>query len=335
MKYPVWLKKGDWIGVTACSDGKPEEVEQIRMDSAKEQFLQRGFFIKETNNVRTSERGRSSVAQVRAKELLELVEDKEVAMVLSASGGDYLMEVLPLIDYKKIAENPKWYQGYSDPTGLLYTITTHCDLATVYGGNYGDFGMRPWHPSLEQNLQVLQGELKLQESFSAYTDGFIKKITGYETYREDLSVYWKADGDKTEISGRLLGGCLDVLLDLVGTRFDKTKEWIQNYKEDGILWYLESFALDGGQLTRGLWQLKEAGWFQYAKGFVFGRPTFFNSDLELSYEETVKEMLAPLGVPIVFEADFGHKPPRMTIINGAYGVVTVENGKGTLLQQMK
>ena len=52
---------------------------------------------------------------------------------------------------------------------------------------------------------------------------------------------------------------MDVLLNLVGTRFDKTKEFVQKYKEDGILWYLESFSLDSDSLTRGLWQLKEAG----------------------------------------------------------------------------
>ena len=58
MKYPVWLKKGDCIGVTACSDGKPEEVEQIRMDSAKEQFLERGFFIPDRRAWYVSEKKR-------------------------------------------------------------------------------------------------------------------------------------------------------------------------------------------------------------------------------------------------------------------------------------
>ena len=334
MKYPVYLKQGNIIGVTACSDGKSEEVECIRMNSAKEQFLERGFTIQETPNVRTSVRGRSAEAQVRAKELMELVENKEVAMILSASGGDYLMEVLPYLDYEKIAANPKWYQGYSDPTGLLYTITTQCDLATVYGCNYGDFGMRPWHTSLEHNLDLLKGESVLQESFSAYTDGFIEKVTGYEAYREDKPVIWQSSTGNVQVSGRMLGGCLDVLLDLVGTRFDKTVSWIEQYKEEGILWYFESFGLDGAQMTRGLWQLKEAGWFQYANGFVFGRPTFFGSDLGLTYAETVEEMLAPLGKPIIFDADFGHKPPRMAIVNGAVGTVTVKDGKGTLVQKL-
>ncbi len=37
------------------------------------------------------------------------------------------------------------------------------------------------------------------------------------------------------------------------------------------------FSLDSDSLTRGLWQLKEAGWFDTAKGFVFGRPCMFES----------------------------------------------------------
>ena len=122
-----------------------------------------------------------------------------------------------------------------------------------------------------------------------------------------------------------------MLLDLVGTRFDKTAEFCERYKEDGILWYLESFALSSERLTCGLWHLKEAGWFKYAKGFVFGRPTFFSSDYEISYKEAVEAVLGELGLPIVFEADVGHKAPRMTMINGAKAKITVAEGKGEVV----
>lgn len=335
MQYPAWLKKGDRIGVTACSDGNCEEMDEVRLASAKEQLSEYGYRIKETPDVRTSEKGRSAPAAVRAKELAELVQEKEVTLVLAACGGDYLMEMLPYVDYEKIAANPKWYQGYSDPTGLLYTITTICDLATVYASNYKDFAMRPWHDSLRHNLALLEGKEAEQESFSYYTDGFVEPVTGYETYREDKPVFWKTKQEELRLSGRLLGGCLDVLLNLVGTRFDKTASFIRRYQKDGILWYLESFALDGGQLTRGLWQLKEAGWFEGASGFVFGRPTFFKSELGMTYEETVEEALAALGKPIVLEADFGHKPPRMAIVNGALGSFHIKNGKAVFVQQFK
>lgn len=330
MIFPKWIKKDDSIGVTACSGGKTSAVDLMRLDNAAKQFKTRGYNVIETSDVRTEEKGRSAPAKVRAEELHALVKSPKVSWVIQACGGDYLAEMLSYTDFELIKANPKWYQGYSDPTGLLFTITTNCDMATVYAGNYGDFGMKNWHRCLEENVALLEGKELTQKSFPLYKDGFAERITGEEDYQEDTPVRWECAGDKTELSGRLLGGCLDVLLDLVGTRFDKTAEWCERYKEDGILWYLESFALSSERLTCGLWHLKEAGWFRHAKGFVFGRPTFFSSDYEISYKEAVEAALGELGLPIVYEADVGHKAPRMTMINGAKARIVVENGKGEM-----
>ncbi len=330
MIFPKWIEKGDSIGVTACSGGKTSAVDLIRLDNAAKQFQRCGYDVVETPDVRTEEKGRSAPAKIRAEELHALVNNPKVSWVIQACGGDYLAEMLSYTDFEAIKANPKWYQGYSDPTGLLFTITTNCDMATVYAGNYGDFGMKNWHLCLEENVALLEGKELVQRSFPLYKNGFAERITGEEDYEEDTPVRWECAEDKAELSGRLLGGCLDVLLDLVGTRFDKTAEWCERYKEDGILWYLESFALSSERLTCGLWHLKEAGWFKYAKGFVFGRPTFFSSDYGISYQEAVEASLGDLGLPIVYEADVGHKAPRMTMINGAKATVVVENGKGSM-----
>ena len=331
MIFPKWIEKGDRIGVTACSGGKTSPVDLIRLENAAKQFRMRGYEVTETPDVRKEEKGRSGPARVRAEELHTLVIDPTVSWVIQACGGDYLAEMLSYTDFEAIKANPKWYQGYSDPTGLLFTITTNCDMATVYAGNYGDFGMANWHKCLEDNVAILEGNALVQKSFPLYKDGFAERITGEEDYQEDTPVRWEYENDRVELSGRLLGGCLDVLLDLVGTRFDKTAEFCERYKEDGILWYLESFALSSERLTCGLWHLKEAGWFAHAKGFVFGRPTFFSSDYEIPYKEAVEAALGELGLPIVYEADIGHKAPRMTMINGALAKVTVANGKGEVV----
>jgi len=330
MIVPKWIEKNDTIGVTACSGGKTATVDLIRLDNGALQLGKRGYKVIETPDVRCEEKGRSAPAKERAKQLHDLVADPGVTWIIQACGGDYLAEMLSYVDFELIKNNPKWHQGYSDPTGLLFSITTNCDMATVYGGNFGDFGMEKWHKCLTDNVEVLEGRRTRQDSFPMYKDGFAKRITGYEDYEEDTPVKWECGEERAEVSGRLLGGCLDVLLDLVGTRFDKTAEWCERYKEDGILWYLESFALTSERLTCGLWHLKEAGWFRHAKGFVFGRPTFFSSDYEISYREAVETVLKELNVPIIYEADIGHKAPRFTMINGAKAKIVTENGKGTM-----
>jgi muramoyltetrapeptide carboxypeptidase LdcA involved in peptidoglycan recycling len=332
MIYPEYIKKGYTIGVTAPSNGNKKETDFIRLNHGKVQLSKRGYEIIETAHVRTSEKGRSTDARTRTKELEELIKNDKVKWIISAKGGDFLLEMLPFVDYECIKAHPKWIQGYSDNTGLTYTITTHCDMATLYGHNFNDFGMEVWHKSLEDNLQLVEGNRKSVQSFDQYEDGFYDRITGLEGYRLEKPVYWRTlwDKDEISISGRLLGGCLDVLLSIVGTRFDKTKEFIEKYKDDGILWYLESFALQSEALTLGLWQLKEAGWFQYTKGFVFGRPAFYNIDSEITYEEAVLSMLEEYNVPIILDADIGHKAPQMTMVNGAMAKIHSKDGKGTV-----
>ena len=336
MIYPNFLKQDDVIGVTAPSDGNKKETDYTRLDNAKLKLKERGYKVIETPNVRTSEKGRSTDAITRAKEFEQLLENKEVSFIVSAKGGDFLMEMLSKLDFDKIEKNPKWFMGYSDNTSLTYLITTKCNIATAYGNNFNDFGMETWHKSVENSLDILEGKDIVQDSFDLYEDGYHDRITGLEGYVLEKEVKWRniSGGNEIEMSGRMLGGCLDVLLNLVGTRFDETKKFLELYKEDGFLWYLESFSLDSESISRGLWQLKEAGWFQYAKGFIFGRPAFFNEDYYISYDEAVLSVLNELNVPIILDADIGHKAPQMTIINGSLGNIYSSNGKGSIVLKM-
>lgn len=336
MIYPVFIQKGDTIGVTAPSDGNKKDVDFIRLDNGKKQLLKRGYPVIETVHVRNSEKGRSTDGKTRAKEFEELLENNSVKWIVSAKGGDFLAEMLSHLDFNKIKLNPKWFQGYSDNTGLTFTITTICDIATLYGCNFNDFGMETWHKAIEDNLAIVEGQQLLQTSFDFYENGFYDRVTGLEDYRLEKEVLWKnITSNEITMSGRLLGGCFDALLNLIGTPYDKTVNFINKYKEDGIIWYLESFALTSEMLTLGLWHLKEAGWFEYTKGFIFGRPAFFDQDYYISYEEAVLAVLEELNVPIILDADIGHKAPQMTIINGAMATIHSEGGKGTVTLELK
>ncbi|MDF2513324.1 MAG: hypothetical protein K0S04_3190 [Herbinix sp.] len=342
MIYPKNLEKGYKIGVTAPSAGFVEEIDLIRLENGIKNFEVLGYPVLVTDNVRTQEKGRSSDGKTRAKEMQQLFLNEEVGAIIAASGGDYLFEMLSYTDFEVIMKNPKWIQGYSDTTGILFTITTNLDIATIYANNFGSFGMEIWHSSLVDNLGILEGQDIEQRSFDKFQDGFKKKITGYEGFELEKEVRWinlYPEGwdanSELFIKGRALGGCLDVLLNLIGTRFDKTREFIQRYQEDKIVWFLESFDLGNEALVRGLWQLKEAGWFEHTAGFIFGRPAMYRSDTETTYEEAVESVLGELGVPIILDADIGHKPPQVAMMNGAIVEVSSQHGKGKIVFNRK
>ena len=337
MRFPKNLSKGDIIAVTAVSDGVSDELDVKRFSNGKKNLEEKGYQVIFTDNVfKVADKGRSSDGLTRGKEFNALLDETQVSTIISAKGGNFLNEMLGYVDFEKFANNPKWFQGYSDNTGLIHTLTTKYDIASVYAGNFGDFGMEYWHESIENNLSLLEGKKVVQKSFEKYQDGFLDRVTGLEGYNEDANVLLKLDsktiknGDETTFTGRLIGGCLDVLLFLQGTKYDGTLEFINKYKEDGIIWYLESFDISGENLMMFLWQLNEIGWFKYTKGFLFGRPLFYKDYTDTSYEEAVMYGIGNCDVPVIFDCNFGHKPPRHTIINGAMAKITYRVGKGRI-----
>ena len=332
MIYPKFIKEQGTIGVTAPSRGITNELDLKRLESAIKNLNEKGFNVIETENVRTDNLGRSSSKEERAKQLESLFLDKEVDAIISASGGDFLMEMIPYLNYEVIKNNPKWFQGYSDPTWLTYTITTNLDIATIYSNNFKSFGMNPWHKSLETNIKILKGDLINQKSFEKYELYKKNQETGLEDYNLTEKVKWKIiTGEKeVAIKGRMIGGCLDVINEIYGTNYDKTQEFLEKYQNDGIIWYLENYSLTSEDLTRVLWKLNDKGYFKYTKGIIFGRSLNYQSFYNLSFEETIKSSLKDLKVPIITEADFGHLSPRMTIINGAIAEIKVKNDQGEI-----
>jgi muramoyltetrapeptide carboxypeptidase LdcA involved in peptidoglycan recycling len=338
MIYPNFLKVGSCIGVTATSDGVSDELDKIRFENGKRKLESLGYNVKFTENVFIADdKGRSSSGKQRGDEFNNLINDDEVDVIVAAKGGNFLNEMLEYVDYDLFVNKPKWFQGYSDNTGLVHTLTTKYDVATIYGSNFGEFGMDKWHRSVKDNLEILTGNIIEQHSFEKYQAELSERVTGLEGYECDNDVKWKIDEKtlektyKAEFTGRLIGGCLDVLIFIQGTKYDGTLEYIEKYKNDGIIWYLESFDLSAETIMMFLWQLKELGWFKYTKGVMIGRPLFYKNYTDTPYEEAVMYALGSLDIPVIFDCDFGHRGPRNTMINGAMATVRCDmTGKGTI-----
>lgn len=329
MIYPKFLKTGDTIGICAPSAGVGGE-KLDSFDKSLENLKKEGYQMLETSSVRNNALP-SNTAKIRGEEYNNLLKDEKIDMIWSASGGDFMVEMLDFVDEKALVENPKWFAGYSDPTSLLFYITTKFDIATLYGNNVGSFDMTDLHLSLKNALSIVKGDIVIQESFEKCERNRIEDLDGYNL---DTAVYWKTPNGEVNIKGRLIGGCIDCLNFIIGTKYDGTAKFLEKYKEDGIIWYFDNFALKSEDLFYALWHMKYAGWFKYAKGFVFGRTLFEGTTLELSYEDAIKRVLGE-EIPIIMDADIGHVAPKFTIINGAIGHIEAKEGKGYLKMELK
>ncbi|MDY4633385.1 MAG: LD-carboxypeptidase [Dorea formicigenerans] len=331
MRYPQNLKKGGTIGFVAPSFGCATEPYKSAFLNAQKKFQQMGYQCQLGPNCYASEGiGISNTPEKCGKELTESYQSGENDCLISCGGGELMCEILEHVDFDAIREAPpKWYLGYSDNTNFTYLLTTLCDTASVYGPCAADFGMEPWHPSLNDTFGILTGEVRTVQNY----DGWEKADCSLKTEETPLEPYHitepmilkKYPDQDTVFEGRLLGGCLDCLVNLKGTEFDKTTEFIEKYKEDGILWFLEACELNVFSIRRAIWQLDHAGWFQYTKGFLIGRPMMFDQPaMGLDQYHAVTDLLAKYQVPVIMDVDLGHLHPAMPLITGSYANVRVE-----------
>lgn len=376
MKHPESLKKGDIIGICAPSGGitKPEKIQEL--EEAEKQLKEMGYRIIETKSVRKEEKGRSNTAKKRAEEFMELLKNKEVKLIIFATGGDYLMEMLDYLDLEEIKKlEPKWMQGYSDITTLEFIFNTILEIPSIYCDTIKSYAMKPLYRNLKDALKIASGEKITQKSFEkceksefnnledAFGDGAKKhqqepdvfgdgdkkhqqepdvfgdgnkkhyQDPNEEKYNLTEKVEWKNINNepKIEMQGRMIGGCLDCIKIFFGTKYDNIKNYINKYKKDGIIWYLECFEINSPELTRILWQMKNAGYFNNINGIIFGRSLVFRKDYDTNFKEAVKQAIGDLNIPIIYDADIGHVAPQLAIINGEIMKITSEEGKGKII----
>ena len=320
MIYPKFLKKGGAVGVAALSGGIGEK-RRAGFELSLMNLKKRGFEIKKQGKIYTEDYPASG-GKERGESFNSLVKDPDVAVIMNATGGDFCLEMLPYVDYAAFERNPKWVQGYSDPTVLLYSLTTKCSVATIYSGNAGSFDMEKLHKSLEDNLSIIEGKVPIQTSFEKYESG-----KGEGEYSLDTPVRWLSPSGDFSASGRLIGGCIECLRDIVGTPYDGGAEFLEKYKNDGFIWYFDIFAMPADMVFATLWRMREMGYFKYAKAAVFGR-VLIKNDSFITLEDAVKRALGDL--PFVLDADIGHVKPTMTLINGAFAVLNVKGQGGSL-----
>ena len=332
--YPEKLKVGDTMATTAVSATSNSE----KIDLAIQSFKELGLNVVETDNVRKEEGIVSSSGKRRAMELLELYKNPNVKYIIAARGGEFLMEMLPYLNEEKdiIRNNPKWIQGFSDPSLLNLYITTTFNIATIHMENISEYAMKPRYKNIQNSIDFLfSNETEyIQESFEKYQlqefeEGNLK---GYNLTENNV---YECDRDEVEFSGRIIGGCVDTIHLISGTNLDNISNFVSQFDNEGVIWYLDNCELSTFEFYRRLWMMDNMGYFKNVKGFLIGR-SFVQREYTASFtfKDAVERALRKCNVPIVYNVDIGHVPPQMYIVNGSYATFKYEDGKGVLTQKL-
>ncbi|SCZ82114.1 S66 family peptidase [Acidaminobacter hydrogenoformans] len=329
MHYPKRAKDSMTIATTAPSSG----VTGIMVNRFKNAFTNLesyGHRVLEKEPLYTSHQHTSADAETRAKALMELVRDPEIDLILPPWGGEFLMEILPLLHRETIdSDSFPWIMGFSDLSTLLFYLTTVHDIATAHGPNMMDFSPKSVDPSVRASLDYLRKERFVQHTLPLYQEAWP------DVEKDLLAPYQFSASSKIELllgcegaifSGRLIGGCLDTIGNLLGTPYEDVTGFIERYGDDGILWYLENCGMPSPDVYRRLFQMKEAGWFEKISGLIVGR-TGTKQEGEFLDRDAYLRIFGEMDIPVVLDADVGHLPPQLLLINGAHATVRVMDRK--------
>lgn len=265
----------------------------------------------------------SNTPQKRALEFMEAYQS-DTDCILSVGGGEMMTEILDYIDFEFIKTAPfKWFVGFSDNTHLTFTLSTLCDIPTIYGSCAGWFHFEKYTYDILDTYQMLQGkkEFKGYPLYQTVSD----KTDPFSEYHLDTKKIITPFHYTKEFSGTIIGGNLDCLQLLCGTPYDKMKEYATKHTE-GIIFYFEACDLSVVEIKRALLQLKRAGWFQNIKGFLAGRPLCIHQEfLGITHINAVTDVLEEYNVPILLDIDLGHLAPTLPMKNNCYATVSYKN----------
>ena len=326
IRFPQPLRKGDLIGITSPSAGVKDSL-RPRMRFAYQRLSALGYRYREGECLWGSSL-RSAPARVRAQELQEMLLDPRMAAVFPPNGGELLIDILEHLDFPALADAaPKWVLGYSDMSAFMlpYTLLTH--HANLNGTNLWESPINPTDPHLAYWNDVVRlrpGQVFRQRSATAYQphDSDWDKRPHTTRFDRTAAVRWQCLGHEDDpdftirAEGRLIGGTLDVIGPLCGSRYGDVRAFGASVAPAKLLVYLDSCDYTTAQYCRALHQLRMSGWFDHASAVLIGR-TAAASIEHFSQRDALRDALDGLAVPVLYDMDIGHLPPQLLLVNGA------------------
>ncbi|PWC06594.1 S66 peptidase family protein [Mycetocola zhujimingii] len=338
--FPAPLQPGDLIGVTGPSSGVGER-ERGRLEFAIQWLRDRGFRV-EVGECMDGTGHISAPASARAAELMRMLLDPAIRAVIPPWGGETAIDLLPLLDFDALAgAEPTWFVGYSDVSTLLTPLTLRSGWATIHGPNlmdtpyelpetlasWLDIVMAPRGTVIRQSPANLH-RANDHDDWSVQPDVTTHNWTGTGTWRR-----LDAGLEPVDAVGRLIGGCIETLANVVGTPFGSPTLLRGGSGQEPTLVYLEAAEDNAFDICRNLHGMRLAGFFDGASAILIGRTAAPDMD-SLSQDEAVVDALGSLGVPIVADIECGHVPPQMSLVNGAMARVVHSDAESYLEQRI-
>jgi muramoyltetrapeptide carboxypeptidase LdcA involved in peptidoglycan recycling len=335
---PRMLRPGDTVAAVTLSWGGPGTFPHRYEAGVRQLEAAFGVKVRPTPHALREPDWIARNPRARAEDLMAAFADPAVQGIIATIGGDDSIRTLPFLDLGVIRANPKVFLGFSDTT-----VTHFACYAAGLGSFYGPSVMAGFGenggvlPSLERSVrQTLFSAAPVGELTPA-AEGWTVEFLDWgdpanQERRRTLTpnTGWRWLQGEHAVTGRLIGGCIEVVDWLRGTPV-----WPDRGAWEGAVLFLETSeeAPSPIAVTRMLRNLAASGALARAGALLFGRP---GGDMEperfAEYDAAllgvVRDELGRGDMPIVTNLDFGHTEPNSVLPYGA--AMRVDPQAGTL-----
>jgi muramoyltetrapeptide carboxypeptidase len=310
---PARLKQGETVGLVAPAGFV---ADRFGLDELGATVRAMGLVPKFAPNLLERYGYLAGTDESRAAALNAMFRDREVRAIFAVRGGWGSERILPLLDFRPLAADPKLLIGSSDITALHLAIAARTDCPGLHGPNLAN----SWNALAWDSFRrlVFGAEMPSYAVASAAEDRLVPRAARIRTFRPGIA------------RGRLFGGNLSVLSALVGTPF------LPDFT--GAILFLEDTNEAEYRIDRMLSQLALSGILGKVAGVIFGQCTNCANPGDgygnFTIYEVLEQHLGKLGVPAFQGAAIGHIAGQQSMPVGIEAEIDATTGTIRLLEPL-
>lgn len=335
---PNKLKEGDKVATVSLSWGGAGDEEILWRYYQGKQRLEEEFGLEVVEMPHTLKGSEFTYnhPELRAKDLMDAFKEPTIKAIISCIGGNDSIRLLPYIDFDIIKQNPKIYTGYSDST-VTHFMCMKAGISSFYGLSVlNDFAenisMSEYTKTWCYKTLFETKPLGLIPTSNDWTSQRLEwTIDNKDIAREfEANTNYEVLQGKGSVTGRLIGGCLEVIDMLKGTSLFPSLDMF----EGGIMF------LETSEVMPPEWLLEDnlrnygmIGVLTSINGIIFGKPQ--GAKYYEEYKPIIKKVLKEFGredMPVMYNASFGHNEPKCCIPYGALAKIDCESVSFSILE---
>lgn len=341
MIKPKRLQKGDKVAIVSLSRGMLGEKMFLHKFLIAKKRLEEDYGL-EVIAMPNALKGIDYLyrhPEARAQDLMDAFRDPEIKAIFNAIGGDDTIRLLPYIDFDVLRSNPKIFTGFSDTT-TNHFMMHKAGLVSYYGLSVMN--------NLAEYVSINEyTKSSMESTLFDPTDRLEIKCSDYCSYEKD-KIWWMEENSSQatprfpntgyeviqgsgKVTGKLLGGCIDVFLELLGTSLWPT---LEQWK--GKILLIETSEVDMPEIVLSwlLRNLHTQGILQVINGIIVGKPAV--EEKFETYKEVYRQIIgfeANLpDLPILYNVNVGHAYPIGVFPLGLRYKIDCDNKTLTLLE---